>query len=126
MAEPGLVMFWFGRDLFYVLLGFMSVRNLNGRQPGCKAMQLQVCGLHRTFYANAAFFAEPARRLVNELPSPVRWLAIDATAITGLDFSAGRAVAELQQDLAQPVLPLPYSRFRKNTTYIWIGLGFLT
>ena len=68
MAEPGLVMFWFGADLFF---------------------------------ANAAFFVEQARRLVHDSPSPVRWLVIDATAITGLDFSAGRAVAELQRDLAK-------------------------
>ena len=68
MAEPGMVMFWFGRDLFY---------------------------------ANVAFFAEQARRLVDDSPSPVRWLVLDATAITGLDFSAGRALAELQQDLAK-------------------------
>jgi MFS superfamily sulfate permease-like transporter len=75
MAEPGLVMFWFGRDLFY---------------------------------ANAAFFAEQARRLVDDSPSPVRWLVIDATAITGLDFSAGRAVAELQQDLAKAGVALAF------------------
>jgi len=68
MAEPGLVMFWFGADLFF---------------------------------ANVAFFVEQARKLVHDSPSPVRWLVIDATAITGLDFSAGRAVAELQQDLAK-------------------------
>jgi sulfate permease, SulP family len=68
MAEPGLVIFWFGADLFY---------------------------------ANAAFFAEKARRLIHDSPSPVRWLVVDATAITGLDFSAGRAMAELQQDLAE-------------------------
>jgi MFS superfamily sulfate permease-like transporter len=68
MAEPGLVMFWFGRDLFY---------------------------------ANTAFFAEQARRLVDDSPAPVRWLVIDATAITGVDYSAGRALAELQQDLAK-------------------------
>jgi high affinity sulfate transporter 1 len=68
MAEPGLVMFWFGADLFF---------------------------------ANVAFFVEQARRLVHDSPSPVRWLVIDATAITGLDFSAGRAVAELQRDLAK-------------------------
>jgi MFS superfamily sulfate permease-like transporter len=53
------------------------------------------------FYANVAFFAEQARMLVHESPTPVRWLTIDATAISGLDFSAGRAVAELQQDLAK-------------------------
>jgi MFS superfamily sulfate permease-like transporter len=68
MAEPGLVMFWFGRDLFF---------------------------------ANVAFFAEQARRLVHESPSPVRWLVIDANAVTGLDFSAGCALAELHQDLAK-------------------------
>jgi high affinity sulfate transporter 1 len=67
-VEPGMVMFWFGADLFY---------------------------------ANVAFFAERARRLVDDSPVPVRWLVVDATAITGLDFSAGRALAELQQDLAK-------------------------
>jgi high affinity sulfate transporter 1 len=68
MAEPGLVMFWFGTDLFY---------------------------------ANVAFFAEQVRKLVEQSPSPVRWLVIDARAITGLDFTAGRALADLQQDLAK-------------------------
>ena len=68
LAEPGMVIFWFGADLFY---------------------------------ANVAFFAEQARMLVHESPTPVRWLTIDATAISGLDFSAGRALAELQQDLAE-------------------------
>jgi MFS superfamily sulfate permease-like transporter len=68
MAEPGLLMFWFGAGLFY---------------------------------ANAAFFTEQVHTLVDESPTPVRWLAIDATAITSLDFSAGRALAELHQDLAK-------------------------
>jgi MFS superfamily sulfate permease-like transporter len=68
MAEPGLVMFWFGADLFF---------------------------------ANVTFFVEQARRLVHDSPSPVRWLVIDVTAITGLDCSASRAVAGLQQDLAK-------------------------
>ena len=68
LAEPGMVIFWFGADLFY---------------------------------ANVAFFAEQVRMLVHESPTPVRWLTIDATAISGLDFSAARALAELQQDLAK-------------------------
>jgi SulP family sulfate permease len=68
MTKPGLVIFWFGADLYY---------------------------------ANADFFSRQVRSLVEESPSPVRWLVIDATAITGIDFSAGRAVAELQQDLAK-------------------------
>jgi MFS superfamily sulfate permease-like transporter len=73
MSEPGLVMFWFGRDLFY---------------------------------ANAAFFAEEARRVVAESPSPVRWLALDASAITGIDYSAAQALRELHHDLVQSGIAL--------------------
>jgi MFS superfamily sulfate permease-like transporter len=79
MIEPGMVMFWFGSDLFY---------------------------------ANAAFFAEQARRLVNESPSPVRWLVIDCSAITSLDFSAGRALMDLQQDLAKAGVVLALTRIQ--------------
>jgi len=68
MAEPGLVIYWFGADLFY---------------------------------ANVAFFAAEARRLVQDATAPVRWLVIDATAITDIDFSAGRGLAELHQDLSK-------------------------
>jgi len=91
MVEPGLVMFWFGADLFY---------------------------------ANVAFFAEQARRLVHASPSPVRWLVVDATAITGLDFSAGRAVAELQQDLGKMgiVLALVVVPSRHHATLERMGL----
>lgn len=68
LAEPGMVMFWFGAGLFY---------------------------------ANAAFFAEQVRRLIEHQPSPVRWLVIDARAVTELDYSAGRALSELHQDLSK-------------------------
>jgi sulfate permease, SulP family len=68
LAEPGMVMFWFGAGLFY---------------------------------ANVSFFAEHARKLVHDSPLPVRWLVVDATAVTEMDYSAGRALAELQQDLAK-------------------------
>ena len=62
------------------------------------------------FYANAAFFAQQARKLVDESPSPVRWLVIDGSAITSIDFSAGRAMAELQQDLANKGVVLALAR----------------
>ena len=77
MIEPGMVMYWFGSDLFY---------------------------------ANAAFFSEQMLKLVYESPSPVRWLVIDASAISGIDFSAGRALAELQQDLAKAGVTLAIAR----------------
>jgi high affinity sulfate transporter 1 len=79
MIEPGMVMYWFGSDLFY---------------------------------ANAAFFSEQAHKLVTESPTPVRWLVIDASAITGIDFSAGRALAELQQDLAKAGAVLAIARIQ--------------
>jgi high affinity sulfate transporter 1 len=68
MIEPGLVMYWFGADLFY---------------------------------ANIGRFVEDVRQLVEKSPTPVRWMAIDASAITGADFSSGCALLELQQDLSK-------------------------
>jgi MFS superfamily sulfate permease-like transporter len=73
LAEPGLVMFWFGAGLFY---------------------------------ANASFFAAQVRKLIEHPPSPVRWLVIDARAVTELDYSGGRALAELHQDLAREGITL--------------------
>ena len=81
MIEPGLVMFWFGSDLFY---------------------------------ANASRFAEKARQLVDESPTPVRWLVIDASAITDIDFSAGKAFLELQQDLAKKGVVLGITRINRR------------
>ena len=94
MAEPGLVIFWFGADLFY---------------------------------ANVAFFAEQARKLVHQSPSPVRWLVIDATAITGFDFSAGLSLAELQRDLANAgvVLALIAVKVRHHDDLERMGLNEL-
>jgi MFS superfamily sulfate permease-like transporter len=67
MAESGLVIFWFGADLFY---------------------------------ANVGFFIAQVRRVIRHSPTPVRWLVIDARAITDVDFSASRALAELRRELA--------------------------
>jgi high affinity sulfate transporter 1 len=68
MIEPGLVLYWFGADLYY---------------------------------ANVNRFVEEAQGLVRQSSAPVRWILVDAEAITGIDFSAGRALIELQRDLAR-------------------------
>jgi high affinity sulfate transporter 1 len=68
MAEPGMVMFWFGAGLFY---------------------------------ANVSFFAEQIHKLIHHSDSPVRWLVLDARAITELDYSAGRALVELHEELSK-------------------------
>jgi len=62
------------------------------------------------YYANANRFIEEARRLVNDSPAPVRWLGVDASAITAVDFSAARALIELQQDLAKQGVVLVLAR----------------
>jgi len=79
MIVPGMIMYWFGSDLFY---------------------------------ANVAFFAAQVRKLVNHSPTPVRWLVIDCSAITDVDFSAGRAVMDLHQDLAKAGVVLALSRLQ--------------
>jgi len=79
MIVPGMIMYWFGSDLFY---------------------------------ANVAFFAEQVRKLVNDSPTPVHWLVIDCSAITDLDFSAGRAIMDLHQDLAKAGVVLALSRLQ--------------
>jgi len=61
MAAPGLVVYWFGSDLFY---------------------------------ANIDRSATQARKLATESPSPVRWLVVDAGAITRVDYTAGGTLKE--------------------------------
>lgn len=53
------------------------------------------------FYANANRFAAEVRALVEGAPSPVRWLVVDAGAITSLDYTAGRTVRVLHADLTR-------------------------
>jgi sulfate permease, SulP family len=77
MIAPGMVMFWFGSDLFY---------------------------------ANASRFNECAHRLATDSQSPVRWLVVDASAMTSVDFSAGAMLRELQQDLAKMGVVLALTR----------------
>src|SRR6202040_1302845 len=50
------------------------------------------------YYANANYFAEQTRRLVTG--TDVRWLVLDAGAMTAIDCSGGSTVIELQEELA--------------------------
>jgi SulP family sulfate permease len=62
------------------------------------------------FYANANRFAEEVNCLVGQPPSQVRWLIVDAEAITHLDYSAARVVRELQQNLTSCGTQLGFAR----------------
>ena len=81
MIEPGLVMYWFGADLYY---------------------------------ANANYFAQQAWHLVAHSPSPVRWLAVDAGAITDLDCSAGDMLKELWREFAKRDVTLVLTRVSES------------
>ena len=52
------------------------------------------------FYANAGRFAEDVRGLVDGAPTPVRWLIVDAGAMTSVDYSAARVLRALVDDLS--------------------------
>jgi sulfate permease, SulP family len=62
------------------------------------------------FYANANRFAEEVYCLAGPPPSPVRWLIVDAEAITHLDYSAARVVAEAQGNLAKRGTQMGFAR----------------
>jgi SulP family sulfate permease len=62
------------------------------------------------FYANAGYFSDEIRDIVGPAPSPVRWLVVDAEAITNLDYTAARVVRRLQCDLAARGVTLALAR----------------
>lgn len=62
------------------------------------------------FYANATRFANEALALVQGAPYPVRWLVIEADAITNLDYTAARVVLLLLDKLAQRKVEVAFAR----------------
>jgi sulfate permease, SulP family len=67
------------------------------------------------FYANASRFSDEVLTLVGPLPTSVRWLIVDAEAITNLDYSAARVVQELKKDLANMGVVFGFARIPWNT-----------
>ena len=62
------------------------------------------------FYANAGRFLEEVTRVVQPVPSPVRWVVIDAEAMTHVDYSAARVVLELKKNLTEAGVQLAFAR----------------
>jgi MFS superfamily sulfate permease-like transporter len=62
------------------------------------------------FYANASRFADEVRGLVDSAPHPVRWVVIEADAITNLDYTAARAVLSLIKELACQTVGIAFAR----------------
>ena len=66
------------------------------------------------FYANAGRFAEEVRLLAGPGTSSLRWLVVDAGAITHVDYTAARVVRELQQDLAKQGVTLVFAHVQSD------------
>jgi sulfate permease, SulP family len=81
MAAPGLIVYWFGSDLFY---------------------------------ANFDRFAGQAHKLVTGSRSPVKWLVIDAGAITSIDYTAGGGLKELTKELDKKGVTLVFAHINQN------------
>jgi MFS superfamily sulfate permease-like transporter len=62
------------------------------------------------FYANAGRFSEEVLAVVGPAPSPVRWLVIDAEAITNVDYTAAHVVGQLNQALRRRDIELAFAR----------------
>ncbi len=62
------------------------------------------------FYANAGRFLEEILLVVQPMPSAVKWVVVDAEAITHMDYSAARVVKGLKNDLDQAGVTLGFAR----------------
>jgi len=62
------------------------------------------------FYANADHFVERVRSLVAGSPTPVRWLVLDAQAITDIDVTGADALTRLIEELRLRGIALKIAR----------------
>ncbi len=62
------------------------------------------------FYANAPLFAEEIHTILEPGAVRIRWLVVDAEAITNLDYTAARVVLDLHQELADMGVTLAFAR----------------
>jgi SulP family sulfate permease len=67
------------------------------------------------YYANASRFADEILTLVGPPPTAVRWLIVDAEAITNVDYTAARVVEELKKDLTNAGVVFGFARVPWDT-----------
>ena len=59
-------------------------------------------------------FSEQIGGLAGPAPSPLRWLVVDAGAITNVDYTAAQVVRELQQELARRGVELVFAHVQSD------------
>jgi sulfate permease, SulP family len=62
------------------------------------------------FYANAGRFIEEVMQVVQPMPSAVKWVVIDAEAMTHLDYTAARILQALKKNLTEAGVELAFAR----------------
>jgi high affinity sulfate transporter 1 len=62
------------------------------------------------FYANANKFCDEVNQLVSLAPEPLRWLIVDADAITDIDYSAARSIRDLLDGLSRQGVEVVFGR----------------
>ncbi len=62
------------------------------------------------FYANAGLFSQEVLDLAGSGPPEVRWLVVDAEAITNIDYTAARVIRDLHQRLQAVGVVLAFAR----------------
>ena len=62
------------------------------------------------FYANAGRFFEEISSLLQPMPTAVRWVVVDAEAMTHIDYSAARVVLALKKNLTEAGVELAFAR----------------
>lgn len=67
------------------------------------------------FYANAGRFLEEVSSVVQPMPSSVRWVVVDAEAMTHVDFTAARVVIALNKNLTEAGVELAFARVPWDT-----------
>jgi high affinity sulfate transporter 1 len=66
----------------------------------------------RLFFANARYFKGRVREAIRAAPPPVRWLVLDADAITHVDTTGLQALVEVAKDLRREEITLTIARLQ--------------
>ena len=75
-------------------------------------------------FCNCGHFVERVRALVADSPTPVRWFAIDAQAITDIDITAAEALKGLKQELEKEGIALKFAHANRPLRVILERVGF--
>ena len=62
------------------------------------------------FYANAGRFIEEVTQVVQPMSSAVKWVVVDAEAMTHLDYTAARVLQSLKKNLTEAGVELAFAR----------------